>query len=333
MKEEVTEEKVVVLEGDDEDVEGVGRDAQQGGEVHPSWGTDTFLAAAAPTLEVQHAIRHAVQVSQGRALPSKTTIIAPNPALLSPPPQQASSLPGPGLSGALTPGVRRAIAAACKQVRGGAVPLHCSPHCSKPAHHPTPQPQVLALVRPPPQAAGAGVGQAATEPPLPQQRLLSQVLLSSRGARWHLRQKPYARWNPSQTQLWEACHLLTGEGEWAAPKCVFILEGDPLHKGAKSSMRWVCGHGSCQKPVSSQLDGRGHYQSTHLGRQVTSPLCSCGLMFSSCMTLANHLDIQHNVHHAGVSRRVPTVYLIYLDRPALTPTTHGPSPPKHNRKH
>ena len=328
-KEEVTEEEVVVLEGDDEDVEGVGRDAEQGGEVHPSGGTDTFLAAAAPTLEVQHAIRHAGQVSQGKVLPSKTTIIAPNPALLSPPPQQASSLPGPGPSGALTPGVRRAIAAACEQARGGVVPL-CH---SKPAHRPTPQPQVPALVHPPPQAVGAGVGQAATEPPLPQQRLLSQVPLPSRGARWHLRQKPYAPWNPSQTQLWEAHRLLTGEGEWAAPKCVFVLEGDPLHKGVKSSMRWVCGHGSCQKLVSSQLDSRGHYQSTHLGGQVTSPLCSCGLTFSSCMTLANHLDIQHNVHHAGVSRQVPTVYLIYLDWPALTPTTHGPSPPKCKRKH
>ena len=107
------EEEVVVLEGDEEDVEGVGREAQQGGEVHPSGGTDSSLAAAVPTLEVQHAIRHAVQVSQGRALPSKTTIIALNPALLSPPPQQASSLPGPGPSGALTLGVRRAIAAAC----------------------------------------------------------------------------------------------------------------------------------------------------------------------------------------------------------------------------
>ena len=166
-----------MLEGDDEDVEGVGRDAQQGGEVHPSGGTDTFLAAAAPTLEVQHAIRHAVQVSQGRALPSKTTIIAPNSALLSPPPQQASSLPGPGPSGALTLGVRRAIAAACEKARGGAVPSHCSPRHSKPAHCPTPQPQVPAVVHPPPQAAGAGVGQAATEPPLPQQRLLSHVSL------------------------------------------------------------------------------------------------------------------------------------------------------------
>ena len=76
-KEEVTEEEVVVLEGDEKDVEGVGREAQQGGEVHPSGGTDSSLAAAAPTLEVQHAIRHAVQVSQGRALPSKITIIAP----------------------------------------------------------------------------------------------------------------------------------------------------------------------------------------------------------------------------------------------------------------
>ena len=308
----------------------MGRDAQQGGEVHPSGGTDTSLAAAVPTLEVQHAIRHAVQVSQGRALPSKTTIIAPNPALLTPPPQQAPSLRDPGPSGALTLGMSWAVAAACEKARGG-VGLPCH---SKSAHPPTPQPQVpvLAPVHPPPQAAGTGVGLAATKPPLPQQKLLSQVPLPLRGARWHLRQKPYALWTPSQTQLWEAHCLLTGEGEWAAPKCVFVLEGDPLCRGAKSSMRWVCGHDSCQKLISSQLDGRGHYQSTHLSRQVTSPLCSCGLTFNSCTTLANHLDIQHNVHHTGVSRWVPTVYLIFLDWPALPPTTHGPSPPKCKRK-
>ena len=155
--------------------------------------------------------------------------------------------------------------------------------------------------------------------------------MSARGARWQLRQKPYAPWTPTQTQLWEAHRLLSGEGEWAAPKCVFVPEGDPLHRGAKSSMRWVCGHGSFQKLVSSQLDGRGHYQSTHLAGQVTSPLCSCGITLNSCMTLANHLDIQHNIHHAGVSRWVPTVYLIYLDWPALPPTT-GPTPPKCRRK-
>ena len=259
--------------GGKEDDEGVGREAQQGGEVHPSGGTDSSLAEAAPTLEVQQAIRHAVRVSQGRALPSKTTIIAPNPALLSPPPQVSSSLLGPGPFGALTLGVRRAIAAACKQAKGGVVPLCHSACHSRPAPHPTPQPLVPApavLVWPTP--TGTGVGQAATEPPLPQQRLLSEVPVSARGARWQLRQKPYVPWTPTQTQLWEAHHLLTGEGEWAAPKCVFVPEGDPLCRGAKSSMRWVCGHGSCQKLVSSQLDGRGHYQSTHLGGQVTSPL-------------------------------------------------------------
>ena len=199
---------------------------------------------------------------------------------------------------------------------------HPSPCSQSPQHWSPPTPQA---------AAGAGVGQAATEPPLPQQRLLSEVLLSARGARWQLRQKPYVPWNPSQKQLWEACCLLTGEGEWAAPKCVFVPEGDPLHRGTKSSMRWVYGNGSCQKLVSSQLDGRGHYQSTHLGGQVTSLLCSCCITFSSYTTLANHLDIQHNIHHVGVSKWVPTIYLIYLDQPAL-PSTTGPTPPKHKRK-
>ena len=302
--------------------------------MHPSGGTDSSFAEAASTLEVQQDIRHAVRVSQGRALPSNTTIIAPNPALLSTPPQASSSLPDPGRSGALTSGVRRAIAVACEQVKSGVVPSRCSPCCSRPAPHPTPQSQAPAPavpIQPTPQPSGATASQAATEPPLPQQRLLSEVPLPARGARWHLRQKPYVAWTPSQTQLWEANCLLTGEGEWATPKCVFVPEGDSLCRGAKSSMRWVCGHGSCQKLVSSQLDGRGHYQSTHLGGQVTSPLCSCGLTFNSCTTLANHLDIQHNVHHAGVSRRVPVVYLIYIDRPALPPTT-GPTPPKHKRK-
>ena len=106
------------------------------------------------------------RVSQGRALPSKMTIIAPNPALVSPPPQAASSLLGPGPSGALTPGVRRAITVACEKGRGGVVPSRHSPCHSKPAPHPTPQSHVPAPavpVRPTPM--GTGVGQAATEPP------------------------------------------------------------------------------------------------------------------------------------------------------------------------
>ena len=232
VKEEMEEEEVEVIMIGEEDAEGVGRETMQGGEVHPSGGTDSSFAGAVPTLEIQHA----VDVSQGRALPANTTIIAP----LAPPPQATSSLPGPGPLGALTPGVRKAIAQACEKAKSGAVPSHHSPRSSRPAPCPTPQSQAstpAAPVRPTPQPSGASASQVATEPPLPQQKLLSEVPLPARGARWHLRQKSYVPWTPSQTQLWEARCLLTGEGEWAAPKCVFVPEGDQLHRGAKSSKR------------------------------------------------------------------------------------------------
>ena len=169
MKKEVEEEEIVVVGGEEDD-EGVGREAQQGGEVHPSGGTDSSFAEAASILEVQQAIRHAVRVSQGRALPSNTTIIAPNPALLSPPPQASSSLPDPGPSGALTLGVRRAIAVACEQVKSETVPLCHSPCCSRPAPHPTPQSQApapAALVRPTPQPSGASVSRLPPSPLAP----------------------------------------------------------------------------------------------------------------------------------------------------------------------
>ena len=211
---EAKEEVEVIVVGE-EDVEGVGRETQQGGEVHPSGGTDSFFAGAAPTLEVQHAIQHAVDISQGRALPANTTVIAP----LAPPTQAASSLLGPGPSGALTLGVRKAIAQACEEAKSEAVPLHCSPCSSRPAPCLTPQSQApasAAPVWPTPQPSGASASQATTEPPLPQQKLLSEVPLPAREARWHLRP-----WTPSQTQLWEARHLLTGEGEWATQKCVY----------------------------------------------------------------------------------------------------------------
>ena len=47
-KEEVKE--VIILEGgdDEENAEGVGRDVQQGGEVHPSGGTDSSLGCSCP---------------------------------------------------------------------------------------------------------------------------------------------------------------------------------------------------------------------------------------------------------------------------------------------
>ena len=229
-KKEVEEKEEVIIVGDDMDDEGVGRETQQGGEVHPSGHTDSSLAGAAPTLEVQHAIQHAVDVSQGRALPTNTTIIAP----LAPPPQATSSLPGPGPLGALAPGVRRAIVQACEQVQSGTVPSHHSPHSSRPAPHPTPQSQAsapAALVQPTPQPSGASASQAATKPPLPQQKLLSEVPLPARGARWHLRQKSYVPWTTSQTQLWEAHHLLTGEGNGLHKVCVCTGGGPTAQRG------------------------------------------------------------------------------------------------------
>ena len=56
VKEEVGEKVEVIILGVDEDDEGVGREAQQGSEVHPSGGTDFSLAEAASTLDIQNAI-------------------------------------------------------------------------------------------------------------------------------------------------------------------------------------------------------------------------------------------------------------------------------------
>ena len=205
-----------------------------------------------------------------------------------------------------------------------------SPNAQGCAH--TPGTASVQSARPPPQAQATGAPTTpATDLPLPPQKLLADVPVEERGKRWQAHQKPYMPWNPSMSQLQEAHCLLTGEGEWATLKPVFVPEGDLLCRSASPSMRWVCGHGSCQKLVSSFLDGRGHYQSTYLGRQVTNPLCSFGLPFNSCTTLANHLDIRHNINHAVVARREPRAYLVYLDRPALPPTATPPKSLKRKR--
>ena len=124
---------------------------------------------------------------------------------------------------------------AYEKARDGAVPLHCSPHCSKPAPCPTPQSQVLTPAVPvrltPQAAAGTGVGQAATEPPLPQQRLFSEVPLTARGARWQLRQKPYAPWNPSQTQLLEVLPPHWGGGMGYPKVCLCARGGSTVQRG------------------------------------------------------------------------------------------------------
>ena len=252
---------------------------------------------------------HAVDVSAGRALPAKTITIAPVPGLVAPPPHPAPLL-GQAPSRALTPAEKLVVRQTYEEVRGWAAARGHHSSCL-----PVPMPKVVPIpqaqsqsqsARPPPQAQATGAPTTpATDLPLPPQKLLADVPVEERGKRWQARQKLYVPWNPSMSQLQEARRLLTGEEEWATPKPVFMPEGDPLCKGPSPSMRWVCGHGSCHKLVSSFLDGRGHYQSTHLGRQVTNPLCFCGLPFNSCMTLANHLDIWHNINHAMVARREP----------------------------
>ena len=327
------EPELIVL---DEDDEGVGRGTGVGDGVHPVGGTATPHTPVAPAPEVQRAIWHAYEVSEGRALPTNTQIIAPNPNWLSPPPQVTPPLPSLAPRWSLTPEEQQVVRQTYEEVRVGAVaPTRHSPCSSKLT--PPPKAPARSQSRPacptPQQARGSTVGRASTEPPLPPQKLLSEVPLEDRGAQWDLRQKPYVPWTPSPTQLWKAHCLLTGKGEWETPKCVFVKEGDPRHQGKPSSMRWECGDDSCIKLSSTQGDSRGHYQATHLGGIHTSPLCSCGLTFNSCMTLAIHLDIRHNVHVAGVSRREPRVYLMFLDWLAIPPTYfHGPTPPKHVRK-
>ena len=159
--------EVIIL---DEDDEGVGRGTRVGGGVHPAGGTATPHTLVAPAPEVQHAIQHAHDISEGRALPTNTLHIAPNPNWLSPPPQVAPPLPGLAPHWGLTPEEKQVVRWTFEEVRGGAVaPTCCSPHSSKltplskapsksqsnrPAH-PTPH-----------QATGSTVGRAPTEPPL-----------------------------------------------------------------------------------------------------------------------------------------------------------------------
>ena len=81
----------------------MGRGVEWGGGVHPPEDTATSHASAASALAVQHAIQHAYDVSEGRALPTNTTVIAPNFSLLSPPPHLAPSLLGSSPTRTLTP--------------------------------------------------------------------------------------------------------------------------------------------------------------------------------------------------------------------------------------
>ena len=161
---------------------------------------------------------------------------------------------------------------------------------------------------------------------LPTQKRLSDTPQGLRGYKWRQRSRPYIPWAPTTVQLWEAYRLLRREGEWATPGVCYISEGSSRRSAAKPSLRWECT--LCPQLVSSKADGRGHHQSSHLGRQCSSPLCNCPTAsrgFNSCTVLAKHLDLQHNVDPTMVQQVPPFVYWKYIDRVAADP--HHRSPP------
>ena len=184
-------------------------------------------------------------------------------------------------------------------------------------------------------ASRAPVPPAATATNLPPQKRLFDVPEEARGKQWHDRMnKPYTTWEVTDAQLWEAHHLLTGKDQWATPKASY-LSSVPA-KGAPS-MRYLCGEPSCQHRSASVLDARGHHQATHLNL-TSSPLCSCrNNTFFNAATLANHLDMQHNVHPGAVMRDPPSALLMFLDRRCAPhvgqgATVTGPSTPKKGKK-
>ena len=115
-------------------------------------------------------------------------------------------------------------------------------------------------------------------------RKLSELPKKS-GYRWDQRQHAYAPWTPTQVELWEAYHLLRGEGEWATPELSYLGAGDLRLQGKAVSMRWLCAAPGCSKLSANRLDCRGHYQSMHT-TILSSKLCSCGIPFNNASTLS-----------------------------------------------
>ena len=332
----------------DEEEEGPEEEGAGGGHVDPVGATGTTPASVSS--EVREAIDQAFLVSEGLAPPAKTINIAPLPDFQSPAPQVVPPTAGLQAPRALSQRerglIKKAVAKALKpqghssRSKGPAPSSSGAPRTPAlaqppppPPQQPAPQPQGPAIPlstggswQPPALPAGCTVGFAAPGVALPRPKRLSDTPLADRGYKWHQRSRPYVPWAPTTAQLWEAYRLLRGEGEWATPGVRYLSEGSPRRQAAKPSLRWTCT--LCPHLVSSKADGRGHYQSSHLGGLRTSPLCTCSSArrgFNSCTVLAKHLDLQHNADPTMVQQVPPFMYLKYIDRPALAPTT-GPPP-------
>ena len=272
------------------------------GRCTPTWGCSCSPPAPGLSQEVQQALDH-----------SHAVILGKTPSIHSrPPPRVSAALGALAAHWVLTPleqqQIKEVALKACKEVGVLQRPTGPQPVTPRPpslrSQSATPAATRGATRAPLPPAA------TATNPP-PQKRLLD-IPEEARGKQWHDRMnKPYTSSGATNAQLWEAHCLLTGKDQWATPKALY-LSSVPA-KGAPS-MRYLCGELSCQHRSASVLDARGYHQATHLNL-TSSPLCSCrNNTFYNAATLANHLDMQHNVHPGAVMRTPPSALLMFLDR-------------------
>ena len=318
----------------DEGEEGPEEEGAGGGDVDPVGATGTTPASVSS--EVRAAIDQAFLVSEGLAPPAKTINITPLPDFQSPAPQVVPPTADLQAHRALSQQerglIKKAVAKALKpqghssRSKGPAPSSSGAPRTPAlaqprppPPQQPAPQPQGPAIPLstggswlPPALPAGCTVGFAAPGVALSKPKRLSDTPLANRGYKWH-------------QQSWEAYCLLRGEGEWVTPGVRYLSERSPRRQAAKPSLRWTCT--LCPHLVSSKADGRGHYQSSHLGGLRSSPLCTCPSArrgFNLCTVLAKHLDFQHNADPTMVQQVPPFMYLKYIDRPALAPSTGTP---------
>ena len=291
--------------------EEVGGHEGEGTGAHPSGGATGFSSTPGLSQEVQQALAH-----------SKNVVLGKTPSILTKPPPHLPAAPGaPGTLRVPTPlekqQIRQAVLKVHKEVSGRRRPTGPWQAAPQP---PTPRSQSTtpAGTR---GAAQALVPPAATPANLPPQKRLLDEPVERRGKRWHDRMnKAHTSWGATQTQLWEAHRLLTGKDQWATPKATYLPSTQAM--GA-TSMRYLCGEASCQHRSASVLDARGHHQATHLNL-TSSPLCSCrNNTFYNTATLANHLDMQHNIHPDAVMRSPPSALLMFLDRRCVTDASQG----------
>ena len=211
-------------------------------------GTMVVVETPSSIPEVQGALVHAHRVALGLSPSAKAILICPLSSLSDPPPAPSAEA---------TPAFSRMSR---RPLQGAAGPSGFPP-CQQPARSssrpqgPAPGSGQGARLKTTPQAPAPApsTGGSWQPPALPQGHIFGSVpagvtldcrklseLHKKSGYRWDQRQHPYHPWNPTQEELWEAYHLIRGEGEWATLELVYLGAGDPRLKGQAASMRWWC---------------------------------------------------------------------------------------------